>query len=75
MVNRASIRQQVMKAPKKKNWIKGAIKRPGALRKKLNVKAGKKITTAQLNKALKSKNSRTRRQANLAKTLKKIGKS
>ena len=60
-----------MKAPKKKNWIKEAIKRPGALRKKLNIKAGKKITTAQLNKALKSKNSRTRRQANLAKTLKK----
>ena len=53
-----------MKAPKKRNWIKGAIKRPGALGKKLNIKAGKKITTAQLNKALKSKNSRTRRQAN-----------
>ena len=65
-----------MKAPKKrqssKKWIQGAIERPGALRKKLGVKPGKKITTAQLNKASKSSNPRTRRQANLAKTLKKM---
>jgi len=64
-----------MKPPaKRKNWIKGAIKRPGALRKKLGVKPGKKITTAQLNKASRSKNPRTRRQANLAKTLKKMSR-
>jgi hypothetical protein len=81
MVSRASVRQQIMKPPakrkrksSKKDWIKGAIKRPGALRKKLGVKPGKKITTAQLNKASKSKNPRTRRQANLAKTLKKMSR-
>ncbi len=56
----------------KKNWIKDAVKRPGALRKKLGVKKGKNITTAQLNKAAKSKNPRTRKQANLAKTFKKM---
>jgi hypothetical protein len=58
----------------KKKWIQGAIKRPGALRKKLGVKPGKKITAAQLRKASRSKNPRTRRQANLAKTLKKMSR-
>jgi hypothetical protein len=56
------------------NWIKGAIKRPGALRKKLGVKAGKNIPAAKLAKAANSKNPTTRRQANLAKTLKKMHK-
>ena len=81
MTSRSSVRQQIMKPPTKrkrksstKDWIQGAIKRPGALRKKLGVKPGKKITTAQLNKASKSKNPRTRRQANLAKTLKKMSR-
>ena len=79
MTSRASAGQQITKPPAKrksseKNWIEGAIKRPGALRKKLGVKPGKKITTAQLNKASKSKNPRTRRQANLAKTLKKMSR-
>ena len=82
MISRSSVRQQIMKPPakrkrkksSKKDWIKGAIKRPGALRKKLGVKPGKKITTAQLNKASRSKNPRTRRQANLAKTLKKMSR-
>ena len=81
MVSRAQIPKQIKKSSdkrkrksSKKDWIKGAIKRPGALRKKLGVKPGKKITTAQLNKASKSKNPRTRRQANLAKTLKKMSR-
>ena len=60
---------------KSKDWIKGAVKRPGALRKKLGVKKGKKITAAQLKKASNSKNPRTRRQANLAKTFKKMRKT
>tara|TARA_R110000824_G_scaffold293223_2_gene481571 strand:+ start:6494 stop:6712 length:219 start_codon:yes stop_codon:yes gene_type:complete len=60
---------------KSKDWIKGAVKRPGALRKKLGVKKGKKITAAQLNKAAKSKNPLTRKQANLAKTFKKMRKT
>ena len=63
------------KSKSKKDWIQGAVKRPGALRKKLGVKKGKKITKAQLNKAAKSKNPRTRKQANLAKTFAKMRKT
>lgn len=53
-----------------KNWISKAIKNPGALRKKLGVKEGEKIPAKKLDKAAKSSNPTTRRQANLAKTLK-----
>ena len=74
MVSRAQIPKQIMKAPKKTKWIQGAIKRPGDLRRKLKIPPGKKITMAQLNKASQSKNPRTRRQANLAKTLKKMSR-
>jgi len=78
MINRASVGQEIMKAPKKrkssKKWIQGAIKRPGALRKKLGVKPGKKISKAALKKATRSKNPTTRRQANLAVTLGKMRK-
>ena len=78
MINRASVGQEIMKAPKKrkssKKWIQGAIKRPGALRKKLGVKPGKKISKAALKKATRSKNPTTRRQANLAITLGKLRK-
>ena len=34
-----------------KNWIAGAIKKPGALRKELGVKAGEKIPAKKLNAA------------------------
>jgi len=53
-------------------WIQGAIKHPGALRKKLHVKEGEKIPEKKLEKAEHSKNPTTRRQANLAETLKKL---
>lgn len=53
-----------------KDWISGAIKRPGALRKKLGVKKGEDIPESKLKKAEHSKNPRTRKQANLAATLK-----
>ena len=42
--------------------------------KKLGVKKGKTISAAQLNKAAKSSNPTTRRQANLAKTFRKMRK-
>ena len=58
----------------KTHWIQDAIKNPGALRKKTKTKKGKKISSKVLNKALKSKNSTTRRQANLANTLKGFGR-
>lgn len=52
-----------------KFWIANAIKHPGALRKKLKVKKGEKIPAAKLEKATHSKDSKTAKQANLAKTL------
>jgi len=67
----------VKKKKKDKNWIQGAVKRPGALRKKIlgkNAPPSKKISASQLNKAAKSKNPTTRRQANLAKTFKKMNR-
>lgn len=56
-----------------KNWIKGAIKKPGALHKALGVKPGKKIPAKKL--AIKSTDSPLmKRRKNLAKTLKKMKK-
>jgi hypothetical protein len=37
-----------------KKWIKGAVKKPGALRKELGVPEGKKIPAAKLAKAAKA---------------------
>lgn len=54
---------------KPKNWIKAAIKKPGALRKELNVKPGENIPQSKLTKALHSNNPKMRKQANLARTL------
>jgi hypothetical protein len=55
------------------NWIKGAIKHPGALRKSLGVKAGKNIPASKLNAAAK-KGGVLGKRARLAKTLKKLHK-
>mgnify|MGYP003126885421 CR=1 FL=1 len=57
---------------KDKNWIQKAIKNPGSLRKKAGVKKGEDISKKELNKLSKSRNATTRRQANLAKTLRKM---
>jgi hypothetical protein len=54
---------------KSKNWIAGAIKKPGALREELDVKKGKTIPAAKLNKAAKEPGKLGQR-ARLAKTLK-----
>ena len=83
MVNRASVRQQIMKPglkrggrlkKKKKDgkWIQKANIKKGALRKKLGVKKGKKITMAQLNKASKSRNPTTRKQVALARAFRNM---
>lgn len=53
-----------------KDWIKGAIKRPGALHRALKVPQGEKIPEKKLAKAEGSASPRIRREANLAKTLK-----
>lgn len=50
-------------------WIKSAIKKPGALRKALHVKKGSKIPESKLKKAEHSKNPTMRKRAVLAETL------
>jgi hypothetical protein len=50
-------------------WIQSAIKKPGALRQSLGIKAGKNIPAKTLNKAAK-KTGITGQRARLAKTLK-----
>ena len=55
-----------------KNWIQGAIKHKGALRKELGVKEGKKIPSSKLVKAEKSKNPLESKRAILANTLSRI---
>ncbi len=57
----------------KKNWIKGAIKKKGALRQQLGVKKGEKIPASKLAKAAKSKGKLGQR-ARLAQTLAKMGR-
>jgi len=52
-----------------KNWIAGAIKKPGALHKSLGVPMGEKIPAKKLEKAAKSDNPKLAKRANLAKTL------
>lgn len=52
------------------NWIKGAIKHPGALHAELGVPEGKKIPAKKMERALHSQNPTMRKQANLANTLK-----
>jgi hypothetical protein len=54
-----------------KNWIKGAIKHPGALHKELGVPEGKKIPAKKLDAAAKKPGKEGQR-ARLAKTLKKM---
>ena len=56
-------------ATTKKNWIAGAIKKPGALRKELGVKKGAKIPAKKLAAAAKKPGKEGQR-ARLAETLK-----
>lgn len=54
-----------------KNWIQGAIKKKGALRKAAGVKKGEKIPKKELDKLAKKKGV-TGRRARLAETLRKM---
>jgi hypothetical protein len=56
-----------------KNWIVGAIKKPGALRESLGAKPGKTIPAAKLAKAAKAPGKLGKR-ARLAQTLKGLKK-
>jgi hypothetical protein len=55
----------------KKQWIKEAISKPGALRKTLGAKAGKPIAAGKLAKAAKGSGV-TAQRARLAQTLRKM---
>lgn len=55
----------------KSNWISSAIKKPGALRKSLGVKKGRKIPAKKLASAAK-KPGKMGQRARLAQTLKKM---
>lgn len=57
----------------KKNWIAGAIKKPGALHRSLGVKQGEKIPASKLTSAAK-KGGVTGKRARLAQTLKSFHK-
>lgn len=57
------------------NWIKGAIKHPGALHRALGVPEGKKIPAKKLSQSAHSKNPTMRRRAALAKTLGRMHKA
>ena len=52
-----------------KNWIKGAIKKPGALHEQMGVPKGKKIPAGRL-KAAAKKGGKLGKRARLAETLK-----
>jgi hypothetical protein len=54
-----------------KNWIQGAIKKPGSLRKSLGVKEGETIPAKKL-AAAANKGGTIGRRARLAQTLKKL---
>ena len=54
-----------------RKWIKGAIKHPGALRRSLKVKKGRKIPVSRLRAAAK-KGGKLGKRARLAITLRRI---
>lgn len=57
----------------KKKWIAGSVAEgKGALHRHLNVPEGEKIPEEKLNEAMHSKDGKIRKEANLAKTLKKF---
>lgn len=56
----------------KKNWIQGAVKKPGQLHKDLGVPQGEKIPASKLNAAAK-KGGKIGQRARFAKTMKGLG--
>ena len=73
-ISRTSIGKEIKMAGKKKKLnIKKAIKKPGALRKELGIKKGKKIPISKLDTAAKKKGKLGQR-ARFAKTLRKLSR-
>ena len=84
-IKRSELNILIREVLEEKNWIKGAIKKPGALRKSMGVKDGEKIPAEKINKKIATlskkgegdkkltKPERTELQRlNLAKTLRKM---
>jgi len=84
-IKRSELNKIINEVLEEKNWIKGAIKKPGALRKSMGVKDGEKIPAEKINKKIATlkkkgegdkkltKPERTELQRlNLAKTLRKM---
>lgn len=57
-----------------KNWIQGAVKKPGSLHKALRVPKGEKIPQVKLDKALHSKSKLMRQRAQFAQNVKGLRK-
>ena len=84
-IRKSELKKMIREVLEEKNWIKGAIKKPGALRKSMGVKKGEKIPAEKINKKIATlkkkgegdkkltKPERTELQRlNLAKTLRKM---
>ena len=84
-IRKSELKELIREVLEEKNWIKGAIKKPGALRKSMGVKKGEKIPAEKINKKIATlkkkgegdkkltKPERTELQRlNLAKTLRKM---
>lgn len=60
------------KRARSRNWIRKATKNKGGLHRSLGIPEGQKIPESRLREAERSKNPRVRKQARLARTLKKL---
>ena len=59
---------------KEERWIQGAIKRPGAFTKYCKSIGYDKVTESCIARGLRSKSERIRKEANLARTLRRMAK-
>ena len=84
-IRKSELKELIIEVLEEKNWIKGAIKKPGALRKQMGAKKGEKIPMEKINKkiaTLKKKGEGEKKltkpertelaRLNLAKTLRKM---
>ena len=84
-IRKSELKELIIEVLEEKDWIKGAIKKPGALRKQMGAKKGEKIPMEKINKkiaALKKKGEGEKKltkpertelaRLNLAKTLRKM---
>ena len=84
-IRKSELKELIIEVLEEKNWIKCAIKKPGALRKQMGAKKGEKIPMEKINKkiaTLKKKGEGEKKltkpertelaRLNLAKTLRKM---